>query len=223
MGGQQTAPQTGNPHLPAVGVACYHQVEAALPVVTGQLRTVGEQDGVAFPGQPGAAVGKLALPLPGNPADEAVGSENRGIVHAADFKELSAYVHGPGFTGEHGDAVGGEPFLDCVQAAGALLVVAGDVEAASRGQRSDPFQKLPGSNQRNLVVNDVAGQKDQVRVVLSERVDQHFLPAPVAGAVQVGDQGDRYRLRDQVRILIVNAHDRRTAEGGVPPGCSFHI
>ena len=184
---------------------------------------MGEQDGVALRGQTGAAGGQLALPLPGNPADEAVGRENRGIVHAADFKELSAYVYGPGFPGEHGDAVGGEHFLDCVQVAGALLVVAGDVEAAGGRQLPNPCQKLPGSNQRNLVVDDVAGQKDQVRVVFSERADQHLLPAPVAGAVQVGDQGDLYRLRDLVRILVVNAHHRRTAEGGVPPGCSFHI
>ena len=89
MGSQKSAGTEGQPDLPSMGMAAENQVKSAFRVVSGQLRTVGQENGIAVGGETAAAAFQLLHPFFRKTAAVMGTDKGVGVVHASKLDGLA--------------------------------------------------------------------------------------------------------------------------------------
>ena len=139
---------------------------------------------------------------------------DRRIVNAADVERLPLENHGLPLPFQHGDAALRNAGFHLLRTAAPELVVAGDIKGGI-----GPAQSLddgPGVllRQSRGVVQNVASQQHQIRVLFLHHVQQLLLTLAVVTGVEVGEQHQPDGLGDLVGLHRVVLQGEAGIEGG---------
>ena len=192
----------------AVGMAAEGQVHAAA-FVQRPVVPVGQQDDV------GAA--QLGADLGHELGQGLLVGKAVGVVDARKDHGLAVPLQRHVFVGQHRHPAGGHGLLDAPRRRHAQrpLVVAGDVIGGGDSRKA-PAQRLHHGKVGVILVDEVAGDSDEVGP-LGRHGGQQLLIVPAKfGAVDVGHHGDA-EAREGLRQLFVRYGDLLRAEAGLLP------
>ena len=124
MRGQKSIDQARNAYLSSVGMAGYNKVKAAVSVVFGQFRPVGQQDGIDVVICVGTAVPELFLPASVKPYRMMGIGVGVRVIHPADQQRLVSQGEPGSGSGQDSHAMFREHFTQGWHFTGPLFVVA---------------------------------------------------------------------------------------------------